>query len=101
MNNSGTPSPLTTSFIGHVRNGVVVLDSEVSLADGQTVRVEPLDQGTEDRSNADRGDRVRRLRQLFAEWTEEDGKLADEEADRLRAALGRNQGLTFRSMNSD
>jgi hypothetical protein len=31
-----------------------------------------------------------------AEWTEEDSRLADEEADRLHTALGHSRGLGFR-----
>jgi hypothetical protein len=82
---------LTTSFIGHVRNGVVALKGAVSLADGQSVRVELPGGGTGDRNKADGGDRVRQLQLLFADWTEEEGKLADEEVDRFRVALDRNQ----------
>ena len=101
MNQSETPQSSRTSYFGQVRNGVVVLDSGVGLADGQTVRVEPVGSGAEDESDADRAERVRRLQQLLADWTEEDGELTDEEADRLRVALDRDRGVTFRSMNLD
>jgi hypothetical protein len=37
------------------------------------------------------------LQQLVAEWTQEDGRLADEAADRLHAALDQSCGLAFRS----
>ena len=95
MKQSETPS--SASYIGHVKNGVVVLDTQVSLNDGQAVRVEPLGQGTGIQLDTDRADRVRQLQQLFAEWTAEDAKLSDAEADRLRAALEQNRGLSFRS----
>ncbi len=68
------------SYIGHVKNGVVVLDMQVSLQEGQAVRVEPLEQEKPTHLNQERADRVRRLQQLFSEWTEEDAKLSDEDA---------------------
>ena len=100
MKNAKTHSP-ESSYIGHVRNGVVVLDSQIPLADGQAVRVEPLGHGTQRQIDTERADRVRQLQELFAEWTEEDGKLSDEEADRLHAALGQSRGLNFRSPTLD
>ena len=100
MKNSETPSS-ESSYIGHVKNGVVVLDPQVPLTDGQAVRVEPLGQETERQIDTDRADRVRQLQELFAEWTEEDGKLSDEEADRLHAALGQSRGVAFRSPKLD
>ena len=99
MKQSETPS--SASYIRHVKNGVVVLDTQVSLNDGQAVRVEPLGQGTGIQLDTDRADRVRQLQQLFAEWTAEDAKLSDAEADRLRAALEQNRGLSFRSPTLD
>ena len=78
----------TSSFTGHVRNGVVILDAEFALSEGLAVRIEPL---------ADTADRVRQLQQLFNQWTEEDAKLTTEEADRLHIALEQSRGLSFRS----
>lgn len=85
---------LPPSYIGHVRNGVVVLDHDASLSEGQAVRVEPL--ATKATLDADRLNRLQKMRQLFAEWTEEDRQLTPEEADRLHSALDQNQGLEFR-----
>ena len=31
-------------FIGHVKNGVIVLDGQFPLSEGQAVRIEPLSQ---------------------------------------------------------
>jgi hypothetical protein len=90
-----------TSYIGHVKNGVVVFDDQVSLSDGQTVRVEPLERGIDAQLDTQCADRARQLRQLFDEWTEEDGKLSDEEADRLHNALEQSRGLSFRSPQLD
>jgi hypothetical protein len=100
MKNAETHSS-ESSYIGHVKNGVVVLDPQVPLTDGQAVRVEPLGSGAERHLDTARADRVRQLQELFAEWTEEDGKLSDEEADRLHVALGQSRGLSFRSPNLD
>ncbi len=96
MKNSETP-PSAGPYIGHVKDGVIVLDTHVPLADGQVVRVEPLAQGGETPLDADRAKRVQQLRQLLAEWTEEDAKLPDDEADRLHTALEHGHGLDFRS----
>jgi len=84
-----------SSFVGHVKNGGVVFDPQLPLADGQAVRIEPLRQEAESQLDAEQIDRVGRLEGLFAEWTEEDGKLSDEEADRLQAALEQHRGLGF------
>jgi hypothetical protein len=89
----------SASYIGHVKNGVVVLDYNVALKEGQAVRVEPLPAST--LPQHERADRVRRLQQVLAEWTEEDGKLSEEEADRLHSALSQNRGLSFRSPRLD
>lgn len=86
------------AYIGHVKNGVVVLDAQVSLTEGQAVRVEPLGKT---QLELERAECVRQLQQLFTEWTEEDGKLSDEEADRLHAALEYSRGLGFRSPKLD
>ncbi len=90
-----------TSYIGHVRNGVVVLDGSVSLREGQVVRVEPIGEKMRTQPDIEGTDRVQRLQQLFGEWTEEDGKLSDEEADCLRTALEQSRGLSFRSATLD
>ena len=92
------PSP--GSYIGHVRNGVVVVDDQVSLSEGQTVRVEPLNADNE-HVDRERAERLRQLRQLFADWTEEDARLSDEEADRLHTSLEQSRGLTLRSPHID
>lgn len=92
MNPTETISP-APSYIGHVRNGLVVLDADTSLAEGQAVRVEPL--ASEATLEADRMERVRKLQSLFAQWTKEDAQLSDEKADCLRLALEQNQGLEF------
>ena len=93
MSPTETLSP-PPSYIGHVRNGVVVLDQNAPLAEGQAVRVEPV--ASPAMLDADRMERVRQLQSLFQQWTEEDALLSNEEADRLRLALNNSQGLQFR-----
>ena len=93
MSPTDTLSP-PPSYIGHVRNGVVVLDQSAPLAEGQAVRVEPV--ASQAMLDADRMERVRQLQSLFQQWTEEDAQLSNEEADRLRLALNDSQGLQFR-----
>lgn len=99
MKHSETPSP--ASYIGHVKNGVIIVDAKISLQDGQAVRVEPLAPSTETPVDAERTARVSRLKQLFTEWTDEDATLSNEEADRLQNALEENCGLQFRSPKLD
>jgi hypothetical protein len=94
MKDAETPSS-AASYTGHVKDGVVVFDSPVTLPEGQAVRVEPLGDVP---VNQERMDKVRRLQELFAQWTEEDGKLSEEEADRLHAALERSPRLRFRPL---
>ena len=77
-----------SSFTGHVRNGVVILDTLVKLSEGQAVRIEPM---------ADTTERVFQLKQLFDQWTREDAQLTLDEADRLHIALEQSRGMTFRS----
>lgn len=93
MNPTETHSP-PPSYIGHVRNGLVVLGADALLAEGQAVRVEPL--ASEAKLDADRMERVRKLQSLFEQWTQEDAQLSDEDADCLRLALDRDEGLEFR-----
>lgn len=87
-------------MIGHVKNGVIVVGDGTSLPDGQPVRVEPLDPAA-NTGDEDSTERIRKLERLFAEWTEEDGKLSGEEADRLQAALEQHRGLGFRAAKVD
>jgi hypothetical protein len=83
------------SYVGHVQNGVVVLDVAAHLAEGLTVRVQPL--GLDVSRDDERSARVSELRRLFDAWTEEDGKLNDAQAGCLSEALEASRGLQFRS----
>ena len=42
---------------------------------------------------------LEKLRELCEQWTQEDGQLSLEEADRLHVALGQNRGLRYRSLD--
>lgn len=91
--------PPASYFVGHMRHGVVILDHPIPLPEGQPVRIEPLaPQASVDEARADQ---LRRMHTLFAQWDEEDSKLSDEEADRLRIALQQNRGLSFRTAQLD
>ena len=85
------------SFTGHVRNGVVIIDTQVSLSEGQAVRIEPLAEAVEGTLDHARTQRVLQVQQLFDQWTREDAELPLDEADRLHIALEQSRGLTFRS----
>ena len=93
--------PPASSYVGHVKNGVVVLDTVVPLAEGQAVRVEPLASRPESPVDPARTELLAKMKQTFDAWTEEDGKLSDEEADCLHIALQQNRGLSFRTPKLD
>ena len=57
--------------------------------EGQKVFVQPIETASVLPLEAEQADRLREIERLFAEWTEEDGKLSDEEADLLENALRR------------
>jgi hypothetical protein len=96
MKNSESATP-ASSYTGHFKNGVVIPDAQMPHPDGQAVRIEPVGPNAKTPGDAQRAERVRRLQQLFAEWTEEDSQLTDGEADRLHAALEGRHGLQFPS----
>ena len=100
MKPSEAPSPVP-SYTGHVRNGVVILDGQVPLQDGQAVRVEPLAPGAAAPVAAEPSDRVQELQRLFAAWTEEDAALSDDEADQLQTELEQRRRLRFGSAEPD
>jgi hypothetical protein len=93
-------SPSAGSFIGHVKNGVIVPDAYVPLREGQAVRIEPLGDGTP-RPDKQSADRLHELQRLFAEWTQEDGKLSEQDADCLHTALEQNAGLDLHEPTLD
>lgn len=100
-----TMNPLETAsapvaYTGRVKNGVVVLDAQISLSEGQEVRVEPVQPKSPAVSEA-RTAQVEAMKRMFAEWDEEDSKLSDEEADRLHVALQQSPRLTFRTPKLD
>ena len=90
------------TYLGHVKNGVVHFDptptdGNVPCVDGQAVKVEPIISD----SAHDRARRLSELQRRFAEWTEEDGQLSDEQADCLQAALEKVGRLTLRQPDID
>jgi hypothetical protein len=84
--------PLLSSFSGHVKNGVVVLDPGTSLPEGLSVRIEPIEE-----NSPTNGSLLKGMQTLFTQWSEEDGQLSNEEADRLQIALEQNRGVTLRN----
>jgi hypothetical protein len=92
--NPTTPQFRETVYFGHVKNGVILLDTEASLPEGQAVRVEALPE--QPAISEETADRLQRMRTLFAQWREEDGHLTDDQAERLETALQQNRGLTLR-----
>jgi hypothetical protein len=87
------------SHRGHVRNGVVVLDIPISMANGQAVEVIPIVQESSTVDEVERTQQLKRMKEIFAQWAEEDRDLSDEDADVLERALKENRGIRFRSVN--
>ena len=86
------------AYKGHVRNGRVVLDVPVELAEGQEVRVEPV-QPTRLIGDS-RAAQLEEMKRLFAQWDEEDRQIPDEVAEEFHRNLQVNR-LQFRTPNLD
>ena len=100
MKNSET-SASASSYIGHVKNGVVVLDAHVDLADGQTVRVEPLGPEGTTLIRNERVAQLQQMQELFSQWDEEDSQISTDDAESFHNALKQNRGLCFRTPKMD
>ena len=100
MNPAETLSPVP-SYVGHVRNGLVVLDADASLIEGQAVRVEPLQVPSAEagRMDAELSARVQKMRTIFEQWTQEDSQVSPEVAEEFHRALETNRGLEFQTPN--
>jgi hypothetical protein len=88
-----------TGYVGHVKNGVIVLDSHASLKEGQAVRIEPIHLSTPTLSADERTEQIQRMKALFAQWNEEDRLLSDEDAELLQNALNQNRRLSIHSVD--
>ncbi len=88
--------PSATPLVGHVKNGVIIVDANITLVEGQAVRIEPLPQEADAQIGDERAEKLKRMQELFTQWDDEDSKLTDEEADRLQVALEQNPRLSFR-----
>ncbi|MGL6073162.1 MAG: hypothetical protein ACRC8S_03260 [Fimbriiglobus sp.] len=89
------PTEPATTYLGHVKNGVIILDAPASLTEGQAVRVEPLPKVQPTPISDERAEQLKRIQALFAQWREEDSSLSDEEGEALQEALRNNRGLSF------
>jgi hypothetical protein len=85
------------TYLGHVQNGIIVLDARVQLPEGVPVRVEVGDPVSASANALSSEEQIRQLQSLFARWNEEDATLPEDQADVLRKALEENRGLGFRN----
>lgn len=85
-----------TTYLGHVKDGVIILDTQVVLAEGQAVRVEPVREVGPTSGSAERDQQLQAMKNIFTQWDEEDRSLTDEEAERLQIALACSRGLSLR-----
>ncbi len=84
------------TYRGHVHNGVIVLDTQVNLAEGTPVRVETL---VEQHISAERGSRAERYRELLQrleEWNAQDAVEDGRLGDMLQKELAADHGVRFR-----
>ena len=88
--------PSASSYVGHVRNGVIVPDANFALTEGLAVRFEPLEQELVTPISDERADQLQQMQKLFAQWDEEDSNISDEDAESFHQALEQNRGLSFR-----
>jgi hypothetical protein len=94
------PLSAPTSYRGHVKNGVVILDTEVMLSEGQEVRVEPLHPNSQPVGDA-QAVQLDEMKKVFAQWDEEDNQVPDEVAEEFHQSLQENHGLSFRTPKLD
>jgi hypothetical protein len=85
--------------IGHVKNGVIVVDKGVSLSEGQTVRIEPLTRDNEGSAPDAHSDQLSAMKALFSQWDLEDNQVPDETAAEFHKALAQNRGLRLHKPN--
>ncbi len=88
--------PSGTPLVGHVKNGVIIVEGNAAFVEGQAVRIEPLPRETTLPTAEACEEKLNRMESHFAQSDEEDSKITDEEADRLRVALQQNPRLSFR-----
>ena len=98
MNATLIPIP-GTSQRGHVRDGIVVLDMPISMEDGQAVEVIPIVRESSTVDEIERTQQLKRMKETFAQWAEEDRDLTEHDADVLERALNENRGIRFRPVN--
>jgi hypothetical protein len=83
------------SYPGHVKNGVIVLDAQVDLAEGLPVRVEPVSNSAD---VAKRRERYRRAFQLIEQWGQEDPAYNARLTKLLKEELPKEHGIAFRDV---
>jgi hypothetical protein len=94
------PSALT--LVGHVKNGVIVVDGAVNLPEGQAVRIEPLAGESRAGTLSDGlSNQLQEMKALFAQWDEEDSLVPEETAEDFHRSLERHRGLHFRAPDGE
>ena len=76
-----------------------MLDADASLAEGQAVRVEPLQVSSAEAGgmDAELAARVQKIRAIFEQWSQEDSEVSPEVAEEFHLALEANRGLEFQT----
>jgi len=81
------------TYLGHVRRGVIVLDTPMPLLDGARVRIEMLPSIQPPLSQTEKAEKFRLLMQ---KWNEEDARITDDEVRAFQKELEQERGLQFR-----
>ena len=93
--------PLAAPFFGLVKNGVIVVNTNVRLTEGQAVRIEPVGPEGQSPISTERAEELEQLRNLFAQWDVEDNEIADGDSESFHESLQKNRGLSLRTPKLD
>lgn len=78
------------SYLGHVRHGVIVLDTPTPLIEGEPVRIEKL---TELQTGTALMDKLKQFDELIKKWDQEDMHVTDDDVMAFQADLAKDRGL--------
>lgn len=88
MSTAIVPSQPET-YLGHVRRGVIVLDTPMPLVDGSPVRIQMLQPLQPPLTQTEK---TEKFRSLMQKWNEEDAQVTDDEVRAFQKELEEERG---------
>ena len=85
------------TYRGRVHNGVIVLETQINLAEGTPVRVETLVEQHIGDEQGSRAERYRQLLQRLQEWNAENSDEDERLGKVLQEELAADHGMHFRN----